>query len=151
MTDARRRSQRALAPRRTSLEHARGYDRDDLFVIAEIAHGYLFSGNARLALQFYEGLNAIAPDEGYFALSLAVAHEELGDQKQAARWYQEACRLDPKDARARINLGQLLLRAGSRRKAARCFSDGLSLARRSGEQALEKKARAILEYLEIRS
>ena len=101
-------------------------------------------------MAFYEGLNAIAPDDGYFALSLGVTHEELGDDEQALRWYQEACRLSPKDARARINLGQLFLRRGGRRNAARCFTDGLALARRSGERALEKKARAILDYLETR-
>ena len=76
--------------RRQSIASARGYDREDLFAIAEIGYHYLFMGGLQMALTLFEGLTAIAPDEAYFALALGLTYDRLSDFAAANQWYMRA-------------------------------------------------------------
>lgn len=135
----------------TSLAEQRGYNRDDLFAIAEIGYNYLFNGGLDLALSLFEGLAAISPDEAYFALALGLTHDRLGVPSEAYRWYQRASKLDPSDGRPDVNCAELEIEAGRIDRAQKLLLRGVAKARASGDEALERKAKAIHRHLERKS
>lgn len=139
------RSNRSLA--RRSVADVRGYAREDLLAIAEVAYHYLFNGGARLALVLYEGLAAVAPDEAYFALALGLTHDHLGHADAAHHWYEQAGRIDAAEPRADLNRAELFLQVGDRRRAQGLLERGLAKAVAAGETALERKARALLKHI----
>lgn len=137
---------RALAPR--ALEAVRGYQREDLMAVAEIAYHYLFNGGAELARVLYEGLTAVAPDEPYFALALALTHDHLGSVDSAFHWYQKASELDPRDARPDINRAELYLQQRDLRRARPLLREGHTKAEARHETELAAKAAALLRHLD---
>src|SRR5262249_19567905 len=58
---------------------------------------------------------------------LGVAYEALGDEDRAARAWQAAHKLDPKDARCVISLGRLRSRQGRFKEAIRLLEQGIAL------------------------
>jgi predicted Zn-dependent protease len=137
--------QRAL--RQRSLAEARGYAREDLYAIAEIAYHYLFNGGLRLALVLYEGLTAVAPDEAYFALALGLTQDHLRNQEAALHWYQRAGALDPEEPRADLNQAELFLQNGQVEKAQLLLERGLDKSEARQDAALSRKARALLKHI----
>jgi tetratricopeptide (TPR) repeat protein len=131
----------------TSLAQRRGYEREDLFAIAEIAYHYLFSGGTKLALALYEGLAAVAPDEPYFALALGLTHDHLGDKRSALQWYDRARTLDPGDARPDVNTAELYLEDRDYPRAKQYLARAVTKARARNDRALERKAVSILGHL----
>lgn len=138
-------------PARQSLAQRRGYSRDDLLAVAEVAYHYLFNGGTKLALTLYEGLHAVAPEEAYFALALGLTHDHLGHPEEAWSFYEKAAALDPSDGRADVNRAELLLERGDLAGALRLLASGAAKARSKGDQALEKKAVAMHGHLQKRS
>ena len=134
--------------RRQSIAAVRGYDRDDLFAVAEIGYHYLFMGGAQMALTLFEGLTAVAPDEAYFALALGLTHDRLNNVSAANQWYRRASELDPTEARADINRAELFLQRGDRRAARELLVGGERKARRKGESDLTRKATAMLGHID---
>ncbi|TFG89524.1 MAG: tetratricopeptide repeat protein [Gemmatimonadales bacterium] len=57
---------------------------------------------------------------------LGVAYESSGELDLAAREYRKALRLDPRQARARVNLGNIEAAAGRWGSAEKCYSRALS-------------------------
>ncbi|MCK6550461.1 hypothetical protein L6R52_31785, partial [Myxococcota bacterium] len=125
----------------------RGYRRDDLFAIAEVAHHYLFSGARALARTLFEGLAAVEPREPYFALAVGLACDHLGSRDDAMRWYRRASELDARDGRADVNLAELHLDAGDIPRARMLLTRGAAKAEAAGDDALARKSRAILRHL----
>jgi Flp pilus assembly protein TadD len=143
--------ERALVPvAKARPAAARRYDPDDLEVVAELAHRYLFYGNAELARLLFEGLAAVAPDVAYYALALGLTYDHLGETEESHRWYARAAELDPLEGRADVNRGELYLEAGDRERAKRYFERGRQKAERSNDRALAVKAAAILDFLRSR-
>lgn len=142
----------ALRPRTggtpANLLKSRGYRMDDLHAVAEIAHHYLFSGGTRLALTLFEGLQAVAPTEAYFALGLGLTHDHLGSPVEAERWYAKAAELDSGDPRADINRAELRIEARDYARARELLIRGANKARARADSALETKARALLKHLD---
>jgi predicted Zn-dependent protease len=134
-----------------TLAELRGYDRDDLFVIAEVAYHYLFNGGTRLALVLFEGLAAVAPKEAYFALALGLTHDHLGEVPMAHKWYAKAVELDPTDGRPDVNRAELYIEAKDLAKARQYLARGATKARKRGDERLAKKAVAILTHLDRRA
>lgn len=134
-------------PRSENLAKSRGYDRDDLMAIAEVAYHYLMSGGTMLALTLFEGLNAVAPEDPYFALALGLTHDHLGEKQVAYRWYNRAAELDPGDARADVNRAELLLEERKVSQAKELLARAVQKAQGRGEEALAKKAAAILAHI----
>lgn len=135
------------APGKT-LAAARGYQREDLFAIAEIAHTYLFSGFPQLALVLFEGLHAVAENEPYFALALGLSHDLCGDLEHAETWYRTAGALDPSDARPDVNRAEILIEQGDLKEARRLLERGRAkLARKDHDAVLEKKTEALRTQL----
>ena len=85
----------------------RGYDREDLFAVAEVAYVYLFGGHEQLARVLFEGLAAVAPHEPYFALALGLTYDLCQDLPKAEASYARAAQLDPKDPRPDVNRAEL--------------------------------------------
>lgn len=135
-----KRSQGSLAARR-------GYEREDLQAVAEIAYHYLFSGGTKLALALYEGLAAVAPDEPYYALALGLTHDHLGDKRSAFEWYERARTLDPGDPRPEINCAELLLEQRNFAAAKQLLIRAVMKAKNRGDEALERKASSMLQHL----
>ena len=133
--------------RQRTLADARGYTRDDLFAVAEIGYHYLFSGGLKLALTLFEGLVAVEPDEAYFALALGLTHDHLGNRAEANTWYHRASVLDPTDGRADINRAELFLQGGDKSTARKLLSLGAQKARALGDQALARKATALIHHI----
>jgi tetratricopeptide (TPR) repeat protein len=136
----------AVRPNATLAEQ-RGYRREDLYAIAEIGHNYLFNGGLDLALSLFEGLVAIEPNEAYFALALGLTHDRLGEPQEAYRWYQQASKLDPSDARPDVNRAELEIEAGRHDRALQLLQRGAAKARAAGDEALERKATAIFNHI----
>jgi tetratricopeptide (TPR) repeat protein len=141
---------RAL-PAGDAIAETYGYARSDLFAIAEIGRHYLESGGYRLAAVIFEGLEAIAPEEPYFVLALGLAKDRLGDKEAALARYRRAQSLDPKDARADLNVAELLIEAGRSKEAVRVIEAAERKAMLAEEEALAKKANALLSLLGVRS
>src|SRR5262249_37362876 len=95
-----------------SIAQARGYARDDLFAIAEVAHHYLMNGATKVAMTLFEGLCAVSPNESYFALGLGLSLDLLGDTQAAFAAYTRASELDPSDGRPDVNRAELLIESG---------------------------------------
>ncbi len=128
-----------------SIAEARGYDPDELYGLAEVGYHYFRSGGLRLAEVIFEGLTAIAPDEAYFWLALGLVEDYLDDKTEARRCYETAARLDPDDPRPEINLAELDLERRDRRSAQSRLRRGLVKAVRARDDALERKAQALME------
>lgn len=136
------------APPRHGLVKSRGYSREDLLAIGEIAYHYLMSGGVRLSLALFEGLNAVAPDEPYFAMGIALCHDHLGAPKESLRWYGRASELDPGDGRPEINAAELYIEARDMQRARQHLIRGCNKARSRGDEALERKSIALLRHLD---
>jgi tetratricopeptide (TPR) repeat protein len=134
-----------------SIREAYGYARADLFAIAEIGRHYLECGGYRVAAVIFEGLEAIDPDEHYFAIALGLAKDHLGEKQAAMRCYQRAQKLDPKDARADLNLAELLIEAGRKKDAVRMIEGAERKAIAAQADALAQKANALLSLMGVRS
>ncbi|MFO0727530.1 MAG: hypothetical protein U1E65_27380 [Myxococcota bacterium] len=130
-----------------SLAEARAYARADLFAVAEIGYHYLMNGGTRLALTIFEGLAAIAPSEAYFQLALGLAHDHLQDRGAALKAYGRAAELDPGDPRADLNRAELYLLAKDPGAAKPLLRRALDKAERRADQALSRKARALINHL----
>lgn len=133
-----------------SVAKAYGYRRADLFAVAEIGRCYLESGGYRLAAVIFEGLEALDPDEPYFVMALGLAKDRIGDKQAARRCYRRAQKLDPKDARADLNLAELLVEEGARKKAVQLIARAEKKAIARDETALVKKAGALLSLLGVK-
>lgn len=123
---------------------SRAYKDADLEAIAEMGYHYLFSGGHRLAAAIFDGLAAIRPNVAYYFLGRGLAADHLGDRERALSCYGRAAELDPSDGRADINLAELELEAGRRDRAIDLLKRGHNKSKRRGDQALEKKAHALL-------
>lgn len=122
----------------------RGYPAEALKVVASIATHYLYSGGYRLAEVLFEGLTAVAPDQPYHWLGLGLTYDRQNRTKEAEHAYHTAARLDPKDARALVNLAELRVEAGAQKEAVPLLERAVKLAERSEDEALLAKARMML-------
>lgn len=130
-----------------ALADVRGYEREDLFAVAELGYHYLMNGGVKLAVTLFEGLTAVAPAEPYFALALALAYDHQGDKSLALAWYQKAGQLDPFDPRADLNRAELLLESRDLRGAKPLLERALAKAQHKHDEALTRKATAILSHV----
>jgi hypothetical protein len=135
------------AARAQPLSRQRGYDKDDLMTIAEVAWHYLMNGGTMLALTLFEGLEAVAPDQPYFALALGLTQDHLGDRTAAHRWYRRASELDPGDPRPDINAAELFLADKKTGAAIELLARAVHKAEARGDEALRRKAAAILAHV----
>ncbi len=134
----------AIAPRGRSLASARGYHRDDLMVVADIAYHYMMNGAHVLAKTLFEGLRSIDPAEPYFALALGLANDRMGDYAEAKENYVVAAKLDPRDGRPLVNLAELAFLDGDRPRAKQLLARGLERAEAAGDHDVARKADALL-------
>jgi Flp pilus assembly protein TadD len=135
-----------VAPK--SMESSRGYRRDDLFAVAEIAHHYLFSGGIKLALALLEGLVAVAPNEAYFHLALGLTYDRMNERANAKAAYARAAELDRCDGRADVNRAELLLEEGDVARARALFVSGAEKAAKRGDEDIAEKARVLVAHLD---
>jgi tetratricopeptide (TPR) repeat protein len=135
----------AIAQR--TIASSRGYQEEDLDVIAQMATNYLMSGGLRLAVTLFEGLVAIAPDVAYYAMGLGLTYDRMGELRKAEACYKMAGRLDTKDGRPDVNLGELALAAGDRGHALKLFARGARKANQRGDLMLARKAEALIKHL----
>lgn len=133
--------------RSRALAERRGYDKEDLFAVAEIGYHYLMNGGIQLAVTLFEGLTAVAPNEPYFAMALALSLDHQGDKDDAMRWYDKAAALDPFDARPDLNRAELMLEAREIGAARELLQRAAAKAKRKGDEALDRKATAMLAHL----
>lgn len=141
--NAVRASTASKTPKARTLAEARGYSDDDLFGLAEIGHAYFKSGGLRLAQVIFEGLAATKPNEAYFHLSLGLVRDYLGDKAGAKSSYERAAQLAPRDPHADLNLAELCLETADLRGAQALLVRAAHKAAASGQEAVEKKARAL--------
>jgi Flp pilus assembly protein TadD len=141
-------NEQRLPARRGTLREQRGYARDDLFAIAEVAYNYLANGGVKLAVTLYEGLTAVAPDEPHFALGMGLAYDHYGQPANAMRWYKRASDLDPSDGRPDVNRAELYLSRRDFARAKPLLIRGAAKATNRGDAALAKKAHALLSHVD---
>ena len=130
-----------------SIAETRGYQAEDLQALAEVGYHYIRNGGYKLAAVIFEGLTTIVPGEVYYALALGLTKDYLGDKAEARHHYERALKLDPKDPRPEINLAELELEAGNKKRALARLQRGLQKAKRAQDQALQGKAEAMIELL----
>lgn len=127
-----------------NLMELRGYDREDLFALAEVGYHYLMNGATDLARIIFEGLTAVDPREAYFALGAGLAADNDDDARAAVAFYRRASQLDPTDARPDINRAELYIAAKDRTSAQKLLRRALEKARARGDMDLFRKAKALL-------
>ncbi len=130
-----------------TIAEARGYEEEDLFALAEVGYHYIRNGGYKLAEVIFQGLTEIAPSEVYFALALGLTQDYLGKKEGARLHYGRALKLDPRDPRPELNLAELDLEAGNKSRAIERLRRAERKATRSGQDALQRKAQALLELL----
>ena len=130
-----------------SLAELRGYERADLFAVAEVGYHYLFNGNPEVALTLFEGLHAVLPSEPYFAMALGLTHDHLKHPKDAIQWYRKASSLAPSDGRPDINCAEIYLELGEFRGAQQYLAVGHRKAQQAQDEELATKAAALSEQL----
>lgn len=130
-----------------TIAEARGYQEEDLFALAEVGYHYIRNGGYKLAEVIFQGLTEIAPSEVYFALALGLTQDYLGKKEGARLHYGRALKLDPRDPRPELNLAELDLEAGNKTRAIERLRRAERKATRSGQDALQRKAQALLELL----
>jgi len=131
-----------------SIAAHRGYQSEDLDVIAHMATNYLLNGGLRLAVTLFEGLVAVAPDVPYYAMGLGLTYDRQGELRKAEACYKAAGRLDPKDGRPDVNLAELALAAGDTKRALTLFKRGERKASTLGDLALARKAKALITHIQ---
>lgn len=120
---------------------------EDLFAIAQIAHHYLLNGAADLAHVLFVGVAVLAPTEPYFVMGVASALDHRGRKREAIAWYTYASTLDARNGRSDVNAAELWIEAGAIDRARRLLFRGASKAHAAGDEALAKKARALITHL----
>ncbi len=97
-------------------------------VNTELGAGYLRRGNFELAMEKLE--RALEFDSKYVvALStMAVLHEQLGDNKQAEKFHKSAIKVAPQDASTQNNYGTFLCKTGRYRASEEYFIKAASNA-----------------------
>ncbi|MCK6545414.1 hypothetical protein L6R52_06055 [Myxococcota bacterium] len=150
------RAQRPSGPLPKSLElrsirEARGLSKKELFAIAEVGYHYLRCGGYRLAEVIFEGLAAIDPEEAYFALACGLVADRRGNVAAAKQWYETARRLDPRDARADLNLAELALGAGERGRGAQLLASAVEKARAANDDELTRIAETMRDLASLTS
>jgi Flp pilus assembly protein TadD len=80
-------------------------------------------------------------------MGLGLAKDHLGDKAAAIASYRAAQKLDPKDARADLNLVELFLEAGKRKEARALIEKAEKKAAAADELALQQKASALLSLM----
>jgi tetratricopeptide (TPR) repeat protein len=130
-----------------SAARAQGYSKAELFAVAEIGRSYLESGGYGLACVIFEGLEAIDPDEHYFVMALGLTKDRLGEKAEAMRCFRRARQIDPSDARAELNLAELMVEDGKKQDGLRLVRSALQKANARCEQALADKAAALLTLI----
>ncbi len=133
-----------------SIKRAVGASRAELVATATIARRTLLAGGLEPARRLFAGLVVLDPTDAHFALGLALANDRLGRHADAHRWYHRAAQLDPKDGHADVNRAELCLSNQDAATAKKLLARGFDRARCRGDEALAKKARAMLTALNAR-
>ncbi|MEQ9497181.1 MAG: hypothetical protein RIT81_09990 [Deltaproteobacteria bacterium] len=134
----------------TSIARAVGASRAQLVATATIARRTLLAGGLEPARRLFAGLVVLDPTDAHFALGLALANDRLGRHADAHRWYHRAAQLDPTDGHADVDRAELCLANDDVATAKKLLARGFDRARRRGDEALAKKARAMLTALNAR-
>lgn len=112
------------------------------------------SGRARSALELLKPMTAQYPDVAAIPYNMGVAYNILGDETEARRSWLRATEIDPKFAKAWLNLGALSLGKGSADAALSSFQSGirhaptdidLRVAAISAQRALKRYPEAVAE------
>jgi Flp pilus assembly protein TadD len=133
---------------RRTLREIRGYTREDLLAIAELGHSYLLAGLAKLARVVFEGLQAISPEEPYFALALGLSADLDGDLENADLWYRKAISLAPHDPRPEVNRAEIHLEHKRYREARALLERALQKLKASDDTTLREKTEALWKRAE---
>jgi eukaryotic-like serine/threonine-protein kinase len=89
---------------------------DSAWGFINLGAAYLKSGDTRRALENFERSIQIAPDEAAYS-NVGTIHYTEGRYAEAARAFEEAVRLGPKNDVSHRNLGDAYLKLGQREKA----------------------------------
>lgn len=92
-----------------AMEAAKAANPEDLSLLQAEADMYYNMGNVEKYRQLMEEITAANPNDPLLFYNLGVSSAEMGDLKQAIKYYKKALELDPSLTNARINLAYVIL------------------------------------------
>jgi predicted Zn-dependent protease len=102
----------AVAAKEMTLAEAMGLTRTEAYGLAFTAHRLFEHGQVERAKKILDGLMVANPKDAYFPALLGAIYGREGDEDEALRFYNRACKLDPRNLAARVNRADLLLGRG---------------------------------------
>jgi tetratricopeptide (TPR) repeat protein len=95
-----------------TLAELEGISKDQQYQMAKLGHQLLRQGKLTDAKKVFEGLVTLDPRDAYFHLALGSIAQRANDLKGAERSYTRALELNPFNAPARANRGEVLMLQG---------------------------------------
>jgi len=84
----------------------------EVLALAAVARQYADHGRVEEARTLLEGLQVLEPDNSYLHTALGCVLLRLSAEAEALEQFDEALRLDPRDAAAHTYAGEIRLRRG---------------------------------------
>ena len=110
-----------------SLGAASGWTPEEMRLVAELGYALAEQGQDELAVEIFSGLSALAPATGYFQAALGALKLRTGAFAEALAHLDAAMRVDPHDAAALANRGEVQLLLGNTEAAVRDLQSVLSV------------------------
>ena len=118
---------------------------EDIDCIAELAYDYAISGAHEVARVLYTGLVALEPRVAHHRLGLGLALDRRGQTDAAREQFEIAAQLDPTEPTPLVNLAELRLAVGDRRRALSLLNSADSL--RFDNDRLRTKIRSMIDII----
>jgi tetratricopeptide (TPR) repeat protein len=119
-----------------------GIPKEDQYAMAEAGFEYMNEGKLEMAKQIFEGLMALDPFDAYFHTALGSVAQQMGDLDLADTRYTRAIELNPFNATALANRGEIRLLKGMMVEATEDIAKALEVDPEAQDPAVQR-ARAI--------
>lgn len=115
---------------------------EELYGVASQGQALYESGRIAEALQLFEGLTTLAPNEAGFHTGLGAIYQRQGELERAREEYDRALALNERDLAALCNRAEVLLQQGQLEQAAKDLQRIAELDPKS-EQGFSQRARGM--------
>lgn len=131
---------------RVTLKQIVGLSDEELYAIASQGYVMFLQGKTEQARVIFEGLVAIDPKNDYYYRALGAIYWRLKQPQKAIKQFTYAIRVAPQEISSYVNRAEVYV-ASNDFPAAREDLQAALQRGRSGDDALQRKARAIMQMI----